>query len=425
MNIIKNVIVAQSGGPTVAINSSLLGVFRQARACGAKKVFGACFGVEGLLKNQIVDLNEVFSRCDVNLLMQTPSCFLGSCRKRVLPYDELRSRGDDSYEKISKVFKKLDISSFFYIGGNDSMETVLNLSSFFKMLGRTDISVIGVPKTIDNDLEGTDHCPGFGSAAKFVATTFLELERDCSVYNMPAVTIVEVMGRDAGWLTASSALSRLGGMRGPNLIYCCERDFSFDGFLSDVEDELKSSKNGNVLVAVSEGIKLEKPGFSQEISDLQNAYCDEFGHRKNAGIARRLEVAVFKSLGCKVRSVELSLLQRSAAHSASAADLFEAFAVGQKAVQLAKEGKSGVMVAIRRLQNEPYTVDYCCVPVENVAGRVKKMPAAMMAEGSKADVSNELVAYLKPLIAGKPDIKTKDGLPIYISLNDQKNNFSI
>ncbi len=423
MNIIKNVVVAQSGGPTVAINSSLLGVFRQAKACGAKKVFGACFGIEGFLKNQIVDLDEVFSRCDVNLLMQTPSCFLGSCRKRIPPYDELKNSGNDSYEKIFNVFKKLDISSFFYIGGNDSMETVLNLSSFFKMLGRTDISVIGVPKTIDNDLEGTDHCPGFGSAAKFVATTFLELERDCSVYDLPAVTIVEVMGRDAGWLTASSALSRLGGMKGPNLIYCCEREFSFDGFLCDVENELKNSKNGNVLIAVSEGIKFEKLSSHQDISDLQNAYCDEFGHRKNAGIARCLEVAVSKSLGCKVRSVELSLLQRSAAHLASAVDLFEAFAVGQKAVKLAQEGKGGVMVAIKRLQNEPYSVDYCEVSVENVAGRVKKMPASMIASGSKADVSKELITYLKPLIAGKPDIKTKDGLPIYIGLNDQSKHF--
>lgn len=400
--------VAQSGGPTVAINASLLGIYEKAKQIGVKKVYGACFGVEGLIEGKIVDLDEVFAGFRRNLLMQTPACFLGSCRKR------LPLVNDDSliYDKILNIFKKLDVGAFFYIGGNDSMETVAKMSAYVKSVG-CEISIVGVPKTIDNDLFGTDHCPGFGSAAKFVATTFLELERDCSVYCFPAITIVEIMGRDAGWLTAAAALARLNGMQGPNLIYCCEQSFRLDDFFADLNGEIKNKKKAFVLVAVSEGLQiLEKSkGF-----EGKKGWFDEFGHAKNSGVAKFLEIAVKKEFGCKVRSIELSLPQRCCAHLASGVDLQESRQVGAYAVDLAQEGLNGVMATIKRVSNEPYRIEFGFVEALKIAGKVKQMSFEMLS--GRNDVSKKAVDYLKPLIQGEVLIERKNGLPLYAQLNE-------
>lgn len=415
----KNVIVAQSGGPTAVINSSLLGVYEQAKKLGACKVYGARYGICGVFDGKFIDLDNVLHSLDNELLaMQTPASLLGSCRRR-LPavfFYEARSKADNfvkgsDYEKIASIFKQFDVSAFFYIGGNDSMETVWKLASVFKGTELNSVRFIGVPKTIDNDLEGTDHCPGFGSAAKFVATSFLELDRDLSVYDKPSVTIIEVMGRDAGWLTAASALARLNGAKGPDLIYCCENDFNLDLFLADVERGLSQNKNGRVLIAVSEGLDLKN-----QCEKFSGEGCDDFGHVQNAGVAKALELVVAKQLGCKVRSFELSLLQRASAHIASKTDVLEARAVGRHAVDLAFSGKTGVMATIQRNSNNPYSVEFSSVDVANVAGRVKKMPANFIA--GNFDVSKEAVDWLTPLIQGQISIKFKNGLPAHLILAD-------
>lgn len=405
----KNVLVAQSGGPTVAINASLLGVFEEAKQLGFEKVYGACFGLLGLLDGKIVNLQEELQGFNKNLLLQTPACFLGSCRKKIPPFDET---GEAAlvYFKIAQIFKALSIDGFIYIGGNDSMDTVAKLSAYFKKTNEK-IKIVGVPKTIDNDLFETDHCPGFGSAAKFVATTFLELERDCSVYMQPAVTIVEVMGRDSGWLTAASALARLNGATGPRLIYCSEQEFSVEKFLADVEHELTQSSCGSVLVAVSEGLKIE----NSVVGALsEKSWFDEFCHSRNAGVAKILEQAVSEKIGCKVRSIELSLLQRCCAHLASATDLNEARQIGKKAVELIANGLTGVMATIKRLSDEPYFVEFGHVDVEKVANKVKKMPAEMLT--GRADVSSKAIKYLRPLVRGTSKIEMKNDLPIHLHL---------
>ena len=292
------------------------------------------------------------------------------------------------------------------------MDTVAKLSTYFKTINNK-VKIIGVPKTIDNDLFATDHCPGFGSAAKFVATAFLELERDCTVYgNKPTVTIVEVMGRDAGWLTAASALARLNGATGPNLIYCSEQNFSVEEFLTSIEHELKFSSNKAVLVAVSEGLKIESKAAEAK---TDQGWFDEFCHARNAGVAKLLEKAVCAKIGCKVRSIELSLLQRCGAHLASATDLNEAKKIGEQAINLVKEGLTGVMATINRKSDEPYYVDFGFVDVEQVANRVKKMPADMF--NGPADVSKKAMAYLKPLIQGNLEIELENGLPKHLHLN--------
>ena len=399
-------------------NSSLLGIYEQSKKMGALKVYGACNGVEGALAGNFVDLDEVFSKVNSEILMQTPACFLGSCRKRlpgvVTDENELSELKFDEvlvYKNLAMLFERLNISAFFYIGGNDSMETVWKLSSFFSNYdGFSGVKFLGVPKTIDNDLAKTDHCPGFGSAAKFVATTFLELDRDLSVYLKPSVTIVEVMGRDAGWLTAASALSRLNGAKGPDLIYCCESKFSLNNFLTAVEQGLVKNKNGRVFVAVSEGLHLKN-----RLSQNNLNFKDDFEHICNLGVARNLELSVFKHLGCKVRSFELSLLQRSSAHLVSKVDVLEAKEVGKAAVNFAYAGKTGVMVTIKRISTKPYLVEFSCVDVSEVAGKVKKMPVSFLLGDS--DVSNEAIEWLTPLIQGQLSTVFENGLPKHLILN--------
>lgn len=291
------------------------------------------------------------------------------------------------------------------------MDTVWKLSEYFKENGVKDIKVMGAPKTIDNDLAETDHCPGFGSAAKYVATTFAELERDISVYNAPAVTIVEVMGRNAGWLTAASALSRLNGGRGPSLIYLCETAFDTEIFIKSVREKLNENKA--ILIAISEGI-MDKNGFY--ISEMvQSGGLDNFGHKYIAGAGRVLENLIREKIGCKVRSVELNLMQRSAGHIVSEVDLNEAKMTGRKAVQCLLEGVTGEFISIVRKSSHPYSIEYISVPISNVANKEKKVPANFVTPDG-TDITGEMLEYLKPLIQGEANIKYENGIPKHLVL---------
>ena len=383
----KKLLVAQSGGPTAAINATLAGVVQCAFSSGKiSEVLGAVNGIKGVLEERFVNLeHHIKSMEDFQLLCQTPAAALGSCRLKIKEKAQL--------EKIVAVLQKHGIGYFIYIGGNDSMDTVAQLSEYCKEQGITDISIMGAPKTIDNDLMGTDHCPGFGSAAKYIAATFAELERDCHVYDIKAVTIVEVMGRNAGWLTAASALARLGGAKGPDLIYLCEKSFQIDKFLEDVRKRLEVQDS--VVVAVSEGIKGEDGRYVSE--QVQTKAVDNFGHAYIAGSAKLLESIVQEKLGCKVRSIELNLMQRCASHIASAADIEESRMLGVKACQCALEGESGQMAAVIRKSDAPYEVEFRTVPISEVANAEKKVPQEWITEDGN-DVTEEMIAYLKPLI---------------------------
>ena len=399
----NNLLVAQSGGPTVAINATLVGVLQGVRASSkVDKVFGAKNGIEGAINDNLLDLNELIKDSEaLDTLTYTPSSALGSCRYKMKDWKV----DEEPYKKIIETFKKHDIKYFIYIGGNDSMDTVDKLSEYCRV-NNHDIHVMGGPKTVDNDLNLTDHCPGFGSAAKYIATTISELERDINVYDVPAVTIVEIMGRNAGWLTAASALARVNGGSGPDLIYLCEKVFDYDKFIEDVKDKLKTKPG--LIVAISEGIKDSTGAY---VSDtMSSGAVDNFGHKYIAGSARALEQLVREKIGCKVRAVELNLMQRSAAHIASETDIIESLMLGQKAFDCVVNGVTGKMAAIKRISNNPYLVEFTAVPVSEVANHEKVVPLEWItAEGN--DVTEEMMTYLRPLIMGKTNIKYENGIP--------------
>ena len=404
----NNLLVAQSGGPTAAINATLVGVLQGVRANGKiDKVYGAKNGIEGAIKDNLIDLNELVRDTQkLDILNFTPSSALGSCRYKMKDW----RKDEEPYKKIIGIFKKYDIKYFIYIGGNDSMDTVDKLSEYCS-LNKLDIKVIGAPKTIDNDLNLTDHSPGFGSAAKYIATTIAELERDINVYDIPAVTIVEIMGRNAGWLTASAALARVNGGNGADLIYLCEKEFDNAGFIQDVKDKL-AVKPG-VLVAVSEGVKDSSGAY---VSDqMSSGAVDNFGHKYIAGAARALEQMVRNDIGCKTRSIELNLMQRSAAHISSETDIMESMMLGQKALGCALSGETGRMAAINRLSDEPYRVEFVSVPVGEVANHEKIVPLDWITPAGN-DVTGEMMAYLKPLIQGETNLKYENGIPRQLKL---------
>lgn len=399
----NNLLVAQSGGPTAAINATLVGVLQGARISGkVDKVYGAKNGIEGAINDNLIDLNELIKDTQaLDTLTYTPSSALGSCRLKMKDW----RKDEEAYRKIIETFKKHEIKYFVYIGGNDSMDTVDKLSEYCRV-NNYDFYIMGAPKTVDNDLNLTDHSPGFGSAAKYIATTIAELERDISVYNIPAVTIVEIMGRNAGWLTASSALARVNGGPGPDLIYLCEKDFDDDRFIQDVKD--KMAVKPGLLVAVSEGIKYKDGSY---VSDsMSSGAVDNFGHKYIAGAARALEQLIRNRIGCKVRAVELNLMQRAAAHIASETDIAESTMLGQKAVYCAVNGETGKMAAIKRLSDDPYRVEFTSVPVGEVANHEKIVPLDWITpEGN--DVTEEMMAYLRPLIIGETNVKYENGIP--------------
>jgi 6-phosphofructokinase 1 len=404
----NNLLVAQSGGPTAAINATLAGVLQGVRASGkVDKVYGAKNGIEGAIKDQLIDLNEIVRDTKaMDTLMYTPSSALGTCRYKMKDW----RKDDEPYKKIIETFYKYEIKYFIYIGGNDSMDTVDKLSEYCS-LNNHDFIIMGAPKTVDNDLNLTDHSPGFGSAAKYIATTISELACDIGAYDIPAVTIVEIMGRNAGWLTASAALARLNGGSGADLIYLCEKDFDNARFISDVKEKL-AVKPG-ILVAVSEGVKDSAGNY---VSDqMSSGAVDNFGHKYIAGAARALEQLVRNEIGCKVRSIELNLMQRAAAHIASETDITESLMLGQKALSCALNGETGRMAAIKRLSDEPYRVEFISVPVNEVANHEKTVPLEWITPDGH-DVTKELVAYMRPLIQGETNVKYQNGIPLQIKL---------
>ena len=393
-----NVVVAQSGGPTAVINASLLGVYRAARQWGeVDTVYGSLYGIEGVIKDNLVDLNSLLStEAEQACLRQTPSAALRSCRYK-LPSVE---KDPAVYEQIRATLEKHDIGAFFYIGGNDSMDTVDKLSSYFASVG-SPIRVMGVPKTIDNDLCLMDHTPGYGSAAKFVATCMWEMIRDCSVYDLDSVLIVEIMGRDTGWLTAAAAIPRLHGCAAPHLVYLPEVTFTADQFIADVRKAQETTRT--VIVAVSEGVELEG------LDDFQSGKVDNFGHKYLSGIGKCLEELVRDRIGCKVRSVELNILQRCAAHIASETDLSEAERLGAVSVEAASKGETGCVSAIVERGAEHYVPVYGTVPVCDVANKVKYVPREWINEEGN-DVLHAALEYIRPLIQGEPTIVTENGL---------------
>lgn len=406
MNILKgNAIVGQSGGPTAAINATLSGVIKGAfeNSDVIPVIYGMKNGIDGLLRENIVNLTEIFNEKKLLELENTPAAALGSCRRKLPKPNE-----DDSvYEKLLEIFKKYDIRYFFYIGGNDSMDTVAKLSEYTKNHDY-EMRVIGVPKTIDNDLVGTDHTPGFGSAAKYVAVTMQEIIRDCAVYTTPAVTVVEIMGRDAGWLTASAAIGRIVNGIAPDLVYLPERSFDMDKFFDDVKAAL--DKHPNVVIAVSEGIRFADGRYVGE--GTQSGAADVFGHKYLSGTGKALELAVKEKFGCKVRSVELNICQRCAAHIQSKTDIDESVRVGKAAVKAAVSGVTREMMTIDRVCAAPYRTEICHSDVAKIANLIKKVDDNFINDAAN-NVTDECLNYLLPLIEGETAPKYKNGIPVY------------
>ena len=407
MEILKgNAIIGQSGGPTAAINATLSGVIR---GCLANTdvigtVYGAKNGIEGLLREDIVDLSSFFAGDEdkLELLESTPASALGSCRLR-LPHAK---HNKEIYEKIFSIFKKYDIKYFFYIGGNDSMDTVDKLHAY-SVENNMGVRVVGVPKTIDNDLVCTDHSPGYGSAAKYIATSMEEILRDCGVYTVNSVTVVEIMGRDSGWLTLAASLAGLHAGKGVDLIYLPERTFSTEEFISSVKEAL--SHHPDVVVAVSEGIRYSSGRYvCEETSDNKK---DAFGHMFLSGTARELTHIIAGELGCKTRAIELNVLQRCAGHLQSAADIDESVMIGKEAVNQAILGRSGIMVTFLRGKGE-YKTQISYVNVNEVANNVKYVPDEFINEKGNG-VTERSLEYLLPLIKGERSVKYKDGLPVH------------
>ena len=404
----RNCLVAQSGGPTVAINSSLAGVIQGALDSKKfDKIYGSLNGVQGLLNGRLMDLSQKVAETPmfIDLLQKSPSMYLGSCRYQLPDYTE----DDAPYAYIFNKFSEYNIDAFFYIGGNDSMDTVDKLNTYAHAVGK-DVKIIGVPKTIDNDLCITDHTPGYGSAAKYVASTLLEIGHDTSIYPINSVTIVEIMGRDAGWLAGSSVLARNKYNFAPHLIYLPEVPFNEDEFIQDVKSAIK--KYNNVVIAVSEGIKDANGKYISATTAVE----DTFGHSQLSGTGKCLEYIIKQHLQIKVRSVEINILQRSAAHMSSVTDIGEAFRLGRHAVAVALEGQSGVMVTTVRRSNDPYIVDMGETDVKNVAGLVKHVPRNWINERGN-DVTQEFIDYAYPLILGEPVVKYQRGIPDYLDVS--------
>ncbi len=404
----NNAIVGQSGGPTSVINASLVGVFQAAQSRGAKRVYGMLNGIQGLFEERYVDLSEaITSTLQIELLKRTPSSYLGSCRYK-LPEPE---KDEAAYQKLFKLFKKLDIGYLFYIGGNDSMDTIQKLSRYAKTIG-SDIRMIGVPKTIDNDLAVTDHTPGYGSAAKYIAATVKEVIRDGLVYNQRNVTIIEIMGRNAGWLTAAAALAEGEDCEGIDMICLPENVFDVDLFLERVDEAQKERKS--VVVAVSEGVKLADGRYVCELADNAE-FIDAFGHRNLSGTSRYLANQAAIRLGCKTRAIEFSTLQRCAGHITSRVDITEAFQVGGAAVKAAFELKTGCMVTLKRLSDDPYQVTTGLVEIEQVANKERKIPQQWQTK-DKTGVKKDFINYVRPLIQAELTPFYVEGLPRHIHL---------
>ena len=406
----KNVIVGQSGGPTAVIDSSLAGVYKTAKERGFHKVYGMLHGIEGFLDEMYVDLStQIHSDMDIELLKRTPSAFLGSCRYKLPDIHE----NPDIYEKIFGILDKLEIEAFIYIGGNDSMDTIKKLSDYAIVKGHSQ-KFLGVPKTIDNDLALTDHTPGFGSAAKYIATSTKEVIRDAMglSYKRNMITIMEIMGRNAGWLTGATALAKTGECCGPDLIYLPEVPFDIEKFLKKCTDLMK--KKPSIVVAVSEGIKTPDGTYVCQMGGGSD-YVDAFGHKQLAGTAAYLAAYLAEKTGNKTRAVELSTLQRSASHMASRVDINEAFMVGGAAVKAADEGDTGKMVVIDRVSDDPYMSAAGIYDVHKIANNEKLVPRNWVTRDGSY-VTQDFINYVEPLIQGDYQPFMVNGLPQHLVL---------
>ena len=407
-----NVIVGQSGGPTAVINSSLAGVYKTAKDRGAKTVYGMLHGIQGLLEERVVDLStHITSDLDIDLLKRTPSAYLGSCRYK-LP--EIK---DDTaiYDKIFAILDKLGVEYFFYIGGNDSMDTIKKLSDY-SILNGSKIRFMGVPKTIDNDLAATDHTPGFGSAAKYIGSITKEVIRDGLVYDQQNVTLLEIMGRNAGWLTGAAALAKGEACEGTDLIFLPEVVFDVDEFMKKVSELHKVKKS--VVVAISEGVKLADGRYVCEMREGID-YVDAFGHRQLTGTARYLSEKISREVGCKTRAIEFNSLQRCASHIVSRVDITEAFQVGGAAVKAAFEGETGKMIILKRVSDDPYICVTDIYDVHKVANVEKKVPREWINETGDF-VTAEFVNYVRPLIQAELTPMMVDGLPRHLYYTDKE-----
>ena len=402
-------IVGQSGGPTSAINASALGVIQAALASDAiTRVLGAENGITGILNDRLFDFG-LEDPAELELLKYTPSSALGSCRHKLADC----AQDSSEYEQILKIFRKYDVRYFFYIGGNDSMDTCNKVSKYLQSV-EYPCRVIGVPKTIDNDLVGTDHCPGYGSAAKLIATTCAELRQDTQVYQTPTVNIVEIMGRHAGWLAGAAGLATAMGA-GPDLVYLPETDFDMKKFLADVKKIY--DEKGNCLVAVSEGIHYADGSF---VSEAKTSATDGFGHAQLGGLASMLADTVKNELGCKVRGIELSLLQRCAAHCASKTDVDESYMSGKAAVENAVAGKTDYMPGFKCTRDENgYKCEIELLPLSEVANTEKKVPRDWINEEGNG-VTQAFVDYALPLIEGENVGPKQSGLPRFAKLKKIK-----
>lgn len=406
----KNIIVGQSGGPTAVINASLCGVIREGK-CHPEQigtVYGMINGIEGFLAGKYMDLSSGLNEEELELLKMTPAAFLGSCRFK-LP----EALSSEFYPTLFNKFEELNIGYFFYIGGNDSMDTVSKLSRYANGIG-SDIRFIGIPKTIDNDLIGTDHTPGFGSAAKYVASTVREITLDASVYQQKSVTIVELMGRHAGWLTASSVLARKHGEDNPLLIYLPESPFEFEQFSADLKNAFEKSQT--VVVCVSEGIADSAGHFICEYSN--EAQLDTFGHKMLTGCGEILENYIRNQFGVKVRSVELNVSQRCSGMIVSGQDMKEAEEAGAFGVRSALDGVNGMMVAFKRACEEPYLMECFLANVNEICNKEKTFPAEWITKGG-TDIGPEFLSYVLPLIKGEAERKMENGLPLYLYREQQ------
>lgn len=399
----KNVLIGLSGGPSAAINASMAGVIRAAAASDHYGVvYGALHGIAGVLNREIVDLAPYSDEESLRLLIQTPAMSLGSCRKKLTEAD---------WPKIEQVLMDYGVGVFFYIGGNDSMDTVLQLSRYLKEKG-SDIQIVGVPKTIDNDLPVTDHTPGFGSSAKYLYHTMHEIIRDSEIYPVKNVVIVEVMGRNSGWLTLAAGLTRFNGGMYPQIIAIPEVPFDEFGFLDKIKKLLKTEHT--VVCAISEGIRDTNGDYVG--METKSGAVDTFGHTYLSGVGKYLEMLVSEKIGCKVRSIELNVMQRCAAHLSSKTDLDEAVRIGEAAVHAAEDGASGITMVFERISDDPYTVRIGQTDVANIANLAKDVPEKWY-DLSSETVQAEIRRYLLPLIAGSIEpVCDETGLPIFLNI---------
>ncbi len=403
----KNIVVGQSGGPTAVINSSVAGVYAQAKKLGIDKVYGMVHGIEGFLEDRLCDLDDYLATpTGVDMLKRTPSAFLGTCRFK-MPKIEGH---EDVYEKVFEIMEKHDIDYLFYCGGNDSMDTVKMLSDYAAAHGKSQ-RFVGVPKTVDNDLPITDHCPGYGSAAKYIAASLKEVIRDNSSFGAkkPTVVIVEIMGRNAGWLTAAAALSRTADCEGPDAIYLPERVFDIDKFVDKIK-ELETYKS-SIVVAVSEGVKVADGRYVCEIG--REVAVDAFGHKQMSGTAAKLADIVAERTGLKTRAIEFSTLQRAATHIASLTDINEAFHVGVAAVNAAEAGQTAMMITLDRNCDDPYQCGTSAHDIHDIANVERKVPDEWItADGD--DLTDDFEKYARPLIMGELTPLFVDGLPAHL-----------